>query len=69
MPLHNLIDPIREAKTTWNKTIKTELKKNDIQIYIRTWTWVIYLKEHYVSSTESKIFLLEPFIEMYQICS
>jgi len=31
-PLHSTIDPSREAKTTWNRTIKNELKKNDIQI-------------------------------------
>ena len=32
IPLHNMIDPVREAKTTWNRAVKTKLKRTDMQI-------------------------------------
>ena len=61
-PLHSTIDPSREAKTTWNRTIKNELKKNDIQIVFGLGLGYLF-KRAYVSA-ESKIFIIEPFIEV-----
>ena len=61
-PLHSTIDPAREAKTTWNRTIKTELKKNDIQIVFGLGLGYLF-KRAFVNS-ESKIFIMEPFIEV-----
>ena len=63
VPLHNLIDPLREAKTVWNKTIRTELKRNDIQIVFGLGLGYLF-KRAYVNGPDSKIFLYEPFIEI-----
>ena len=60
--LHSLVDPAREAKALWNKTIKTDLKKNDIQIVFGLGLGYLF-KRAYVNSN-SKIFLLEPFVEI-----
>ena len=61
-PLHSTIDPAREAKTTWNRTVRAELKKNDIQIVFGLGLGYLF-KRAYVSA-ESKIFIIEPFIEV-----
>jgi len=61
-PLHSSIDPVREAKTTWNRTVKNELKKNDIQIVFGLGLGYLF-KRAYVSA-DSKIFIIEPFIEV-----
>jgi len=61
-PLHSNIDPIREAKTTWNRTIKTELKKNDLQLVYGIGLGYLF-KRAYISS-ESKIIVFEPIIEI-----
>ncbi|OGH95746.1 MAG: hypothetical protein A2039_07395 [Candidatus Melainabacteria bacterium GWA2_34_9] len=61
-PLHSTIDPSREAKTTWNRTVRTELKKNDIQIVFGLGLGYLF-KRAYVSA-ESKIYIIEPFIEV-----
>lgn len=61
-PLHSAIDPTREAKTTWNRTIKNELKRNDVQIVFGLGLGYLF-KRAYVSA-ESKIFIIEPFIEV-----
>ncbi|MEI8389049.1 MAG: 6-hydroxymethylpterin diphosphokinase MptE-like protein [bacterium] len=60
--LHSPIDPVRESKTTWNRTIKNNLKKNDIQIVFGLGLGYLF-KRAYVNS-ESKIFIIEPFIEV-----
>jgi len=60
--LHSAIDPVREAKTTWNRTIKNELKKNDIQVVFGLGLGYLF-KRAYVNA-ESKIFVIEPFIEV-----
>lgn len=60
--LHSAIDPVREAKTTVNRTIKNELSKNDIQIVFGLGLGYLF-KRAYVTS-ESKIFIIEPFIEV-----
>lgn len=60
--LHNPIDPVREAKTTWYKAVKTELKKNDIQVVFGLGLGYLF-KRAYVNSC-SKIFIIEPFIEI-----
>lgn len=62
IPLHSAIDPKREANTTWNRTVKTQLKKNDIQIVFGLGLGYLF-KRAYVNS-ESKIFIIEPFIEV-----
>ena len=61
-PLHSTIDPVREAKTTWNRTITNELIKNDIQIVFGLGLGYLF-KRAYVSA-ESKVFIIEPFIEV-----
>ena len=57
--LHSPIDPVRESKTTWNRTIKNNLKKNDIQIVFGLGLGYLF-KRAYVNS-ESKVlrFVLE----------
>ncbi|OGI24794.1 MAG: hypothetical protein A2287_03085 [Candidatus Melainabacteria bacterium RIFOXYA12_FULL_32_12] len=60
--LHSSLDPIREAKTVWHRTIKTDLKVNDIQIVFGLGLGYLF-KRAFVSS-DSKIFLIEPFIEV-----
>lgn len=60
--LHSTIDPVREAKTTWNRTVTNELKKNDIQIVFGLGLGYLF-KRAYVNA-ESKIFIIEPFIEV-----
>lgn len=57
-PLHSTIDPIREAKAIWNRTVKNELGRNDIQIVFGLGIGYLF-KRAYVSA-ESKIFLVEP---------
>lgn len=61
-PLHSSIDPVREAKTTWHRTVQKELKKSDIQIVFGLGLGYLF-KRAYVSA-ESKIFIIEPFIEV-----
>lgn len=60
--LHNAVDPIREAKTTWFRSVKNELRKNDIQIIFGLGMGYLF-KRAYVSSN-SKIFVYEPFIDI-----
>lgn len=61
-PLHSPIDPVREAKTAWHRTVQNELKKNDIQIVFGMGLGYLF-KRAYVSA-ESKVFVIEPFIEV-----
>lgn len=62
LALHSTFDPIREAKAIWNKSVKAELKKNDIQIIFGLGLGYLF-KRAYVSS-ESKVFLIDPQIEI-----
>lgn len=61
-PLHSPIDPIREAKTIWNRTIKSELNKNDIQMVFGLGLGYLF-KRAYINA-ESKIFVIEPNIQV-----
>lgn len=60
--LHSTIDPIREANALWNKAIKSELKKNDIQIIFGL--GLGYLFKRAFVNAESKIILVEPVLEV-----
>jgi hypothetical protein len=60
--LHSPIDPIREARTVWNRTVKAELAKNDIQLVFGLGLGYLF-KRAYVSA-QSKIFVFEPYIEV-----
>lgn len=60
--LHNTIDPLREAKALWNKTVKSDLKKNDVQLVFGLGLGYLF-KRAYVNSN-SKIFLVEPFVDV-----
>lgn len=60
--LNSAVDPIREAKSVWYKSVKQDLKRNDIQIVFGLGLGYLF-KRAYVSS-DSKIFLYEPFIEI-----
>lgn len=60
--LHSAIDPLREAKTIWNRTVTHELGKNDIQIVFGLGLGYLF-KRAYVNA-ESKIFIIEPYIEV-----
>jgi len=62
IPLHSSIDPVREAKTVWNRTVQTELKKNDIQIVFGL--GLGYLFKRAFVSADSKVFVYEPYIEV-----
>ncbi len=61
-PLNSTIDPIREAKTTWNRTVTNELKKNDVQVVFGLGLGYLF-KRAYISA-ESKLILIEPFLEI-----
>lgn len=62
VPLHSPIDPIREAKTVWNRTVKSPLKKNDIQLVFGL--GLGYLFKRACVSADSKIFVIEPNLEI-----
>ncbi len=60
--LHSTVDPIREARALWNKAIQTDLKKNDVQIVFGLGLGYLF-KRAYLSAN-SKIFLVEPIIDI-----
>lgn len=60
--LHSTIDPVREANTNWNKTIKTELGVNDIQLVFGL--GLGYLFKRAFVNNQSKIYLYEPFTDI-----
>lgn len=62
LALHSTFDPIREANALWNKSVKTELKKNDIQVVFGLGLGYLF-KRAYVNSG-SKILVFEPFTEI-----
>lgn len=62
VPLHNTIDPIRESRTTWNKTIKSELRKHDVQVVFGLGLGYLF-KRAYVSAN-SKVLIYEPFLNV-----
>jgi len=61
-PLDSIYDPIREAKTIWHKTIREELKKNDIQIVFGL--GLGYLFKRAYAGAESRIVVFEPITEV-----
>ncbi|MDD3013359.1 MAG: DUF115 domain-containing protein [Candidatus Gastranaerophilales bacterium] len=60
--LHSAIDPVREAKAVWNRTITRDPVKNDIMIVFGLGMGYLF-KRSFISSN-SKIFLFEPFIDV-----
>jgi len=62
LALHSTFDPIREANAIWNKSIKSALNKNDIQIIFGLGLGYLF-KRAYINS-DSKIFIIEPIIEV-----
>ncbi|MDD3150050.1 MAG: DUF115 domain-containing protein [Candidatus Gastranaerophilales bacterium] len=60
--LHSSIDPVREANTFWNRTVKTDLKENDIQVMFGFGLGYLF-KRGYVNSS-SKILVFEPFVDI-----
>lgn len=60
--LHSMADPIREAKVIWNKAINFDLRKNDFQIVFGLGLGYLF-KRAYISAN-SKIILVEPFLEV-----
>lgn len=60
--LHSNEDPLREAKSIWHKTVKNELKSNDIQIIFGLGLGYLF-KRAYVNAN-SRILLVEPSIEL-----
>lgn len=60
--LHDIKDPMREAKSIWFRTVKKELKSNDIQVVFGLGLGYLF-KRAYVSAP-SKIFLFEPSLEI-----
>lgn len=62
VPLHNTIDPVRESRTTWNKTVKSELRKHDVQVVFGLGLGYLF-KRAYVSAN-SKVFIYEPFLNV-----
>ncbi len=60
--LHSTVDPVREARAIWNRTIQSELKKNDIQIVFGLGLGYLF-KRAYLSAN-SRIYLIEPFVEL-----
>lgn len=60
--LHSNEDPIREAKSLWHKTVKNELKTNDIQLVYGIGLGYLF-KRAYVSAN-SKILLFEPSLDI-----
>ncbi len=62
LALHSTFDPIREANAIWNKSVKSILNKNDIQILFGLGLGYLF-KRAYINS-DSKIMVLEPIIEI-----
>lgn len=62
IPLHDIKDPMREAKSIWFRNIKQGLKDNDIQVVFGLGLGYLF-KRAYVSA-KSKIFLFEPSLEI-----
>ncbi len=60
--LHSMVDPIREARAIWSRTVQSELKKNDIQVIFGLGLGYLF-KRSYLNA-DSKIFLIEPFTEL-----
>lgn len=60
--LHSMVDPLREAKALWNRTIRTEPAKNDVQIIFGLGLGYLF-KRAYVSAV-SRIYIVEPFINV-----
>jgi hypothetical protein len=62
VPLHDIKDPTREAKSLWFRSVKNELKMNDIQVVFGLGLGYLF-KRAYVSAP-SKIFLFEPSLDI-----
>ncbi|MFA6988679.1 MAG: 6-hydroxymethylpterin diphosphokinase MptE-like protein [Candidatus Gastranaerophilaceae bacterium] len=62
IPLNSIYDPIREAKTTWNKSIQKELSSKDIIIVFGL--GLGYLFKRVYISTEARIVIYEPLIDV-----
>jgi|GEM_PF-1939290 len=60
--LHSAIDPVREAKAIWNRTITRDPVKNDIIVVFGLGMGYLF-KRSFINS-KSKIFLFEPFPEV-----
>jgi len=60
--LHSMVDPVREARAIWNKIVKSDLRKNDVQIVFGL--GLGYLFKRAYANTNSKIILIEPFAEI-----
>ncbi|HSA06385.1 MAG TPA: DUF115 domain-containing protein [Candidatus Gastranaerophilales bacterium] len=60
--LHSMVDPIREARAIWNKTVKSDLKKTDTQIVFGLGLGYLF-KRAYLNAN-SRIFLIEPVLEI-----
>lgn len=60
--LHSNEDPLREAKSIWHKTVKNELRSNDIQVIYGLGLGYLF-KRAYVNAN-SRILLFEPSIEL-----
>ncbi len=62
IPLDGVYDPVREAKTLWNRTMKTELSKYDYQVVFGL--GLGYLFKRAFVNAPSKILIYEPFIDV-----
>jgi len=60
--LHSAIDPVREAKAVWNRTITREPVKNDIMVVFGLGMGYLF-KRSFINSN-SKVFLFEPFLDV-----
>lgn len=60
--LHSNEDPLRETKSIWYKTVKTELRENDIQVVYGLGLGYLF-KRAYVSAN-SRILLYEPSLDI-----
>lgn len=60
--LHSSEDPLRETKSIWYKTIKTDLKSNDIQVVYGLGLGYLF-KRAYVNAN-SRILLFEPSMDI-----
>ena len=60
--LHSSVDPLKEANAVWERSVKSDLGKNDIQVLFGMGLGYLF-KRAYVNA-KSKIFILEQFIEI-----
>ena len=61
-PLDSIYDPVREAKTIWNRTVKEPLNKNDILIVFGFGLGYLF-KRSYINSN-SRIIVFEPIADI-----